>query len=160
MNPLSLPRAIIARPILLSALALGVVVGTVLTFAPNPIPESARFLVAWDCGAICFVTTLFWMLRDDDGEDFSRRAERMDEGRHFILALCIFAAAFSIWAILEEFRVAKDAHGAAKAGHIVFALITVAISWTFVHSVFASHYAHEFFGDDNGKPRAGLKFPG
>lgn len=160
MNPLSLPRALAARPTLLAALGVGVVLALLLTLAPNPVPESARPLVAWDCGATAFVAALFWMLRDDGPEEFSRRAKRIDEGRHFILALCVFAAAVSIWAILEEFRVAKDSEGAAKVGHVVFALITVAISWTFIHTVFASHYAHEYFGDDDGKRRGGLKFPG
>jgi uncharacterized membrane protein len=160
VNPLSLPRALFVRPILLSTLALGAALAGVLTLAPNPIPETTRLLVAWDAGALIYVTVLFWQLRDNDAKDFSRRAARIDEGRHFILALCVFAAAVSIWAILEEFRVAKDAHGAAKAGHAAFALVTVAISWTFVHTVFASHYAHEYFGDNDGKRRAGLKFPG
>ncbi|MES1202619.1 MAG: DUF1345 domain-containing protein [Pseudomonadota bacterium] len=160
MNPLALPRALAARPILLASLGVGVALAVLLTLAPNPIPESARLLTAWDCGAATFVTALAWILRDDGADEFSRRARRMDEGRHFILALCIFAAAVSVLAILEEFKVAKDATGAAKAGHIIFALFTVALSWTFVHAVFASHYAHEYFGDEDGKRRAGLKFPG
>jgi uncharacterized membrane protein len=157
---LILPRALVARPVLLIALALGAILAAVLTLAPNPVPESARLLAAWDCGAAIFVGALFWTLQDDSAEDFARRAERIDEGKHFVLALCVFAAAVSIWAILEEFKVAKDALGAAKVGHVVFALVTVAISWTFVHTVFASHYAHEYFGDDDGQRRGGLKFPG
>lgn len=160
MNPLSLARALAARPALLAALGLGAGIAVLLSLVPNPLPVSVRPLVAWDAGATIFVSTLFWILRDDSAEDFSRRAERMDEGRHFILALCVFAAAASVWAILEEFRVAKDAQDVAKAGHVIFALLTVAISWTFVHTVFASHYAHEYFGDDDGKRRGGLNFPG
>jgi uncharacterized membrane protein len=160
VNPLSLPRALAARPTLLAALAVGAGIALLLWLIPNPLPEGVRPLVAWDAGAAIFIVGLSWILRDDSAEDFARRAARMDEGRHFILALCVFAAAASVWAILQQFSVAKDALGAAKAGHVIFALLTVAISWTFVHTVFASHYAHEYFGDDHGKPRAGLKFPG
>ncbi len=40
----------------------------------------------------------------------------------------------------------------------MFAIGTVLLSWGFVHSIFALHYAHEFYGK---KPAAGgLDFPG
>jgi uncharacterized membrane protein len=33
------------------------------------------------------------------------------------------------------------------------------LSWFFVHSIFAVHYAHEFYGD-TGRKSSGLNFPG
>ena len=41
------------------------------------------------------------------------------------------------------------------------ALATVALSWTFVHAIFAFHYAHAFYAQaGKGKDRGGLAFPG
>ena len=145
---------------MLTALGLGLASAAVLYVAPNPLPATARPLVAWDIAALSFIAQVFWILRDDKPEDFSRRAGRMDEGRHLILLLCVAAAAVSIWAILAEFGFAKDAPAAHKGLHIALALVTVAISWTFTHTVFASHYAHEFYGGDGKTRREGLKFPG
>jgi uncharacterized membrane protein len=36
---------------------------------------------------------------------------------------------------------------------------TILLSWTFIHMMFALHYAHEFYGEDEG-PAGGLAFPG
>ena len=50
----------------------------------------------------------------------------------------------------------KKAGGAA-----VLALTTVALSWTFVHLIFAFHYAHAFYAPaGKGKDFGGLLFPG
>jgi uncharacterized membrane protein len=40
---------------------------------------------------------------------------------------------------------------------LVLATITIGLSWVFIHTMFALHYAHEFY-DQSGVP--GLAFPG
>ena len=49
-----------------------------------------------------------------------------------------------------------------RAGLVVLAFATVAGSWLFVQMMFALHYAHEFFAEDEDEQshRAGLLFPG
>jgi uncharacterized membrane protein len=48
-----------------------------------------------------------------------------------------------------------------KGPHIAFVFATVALSWLFVHTSFAKHYAHEHFGPaTKGDIRKGLIFPG
>ena len=37
--------------------------------------------------------------------------------------------------------------------------VQLLLSWLFVNTIFAIHYAHEFYGDGGGK-RSGLEFPG
>ena len=42
--------------------------------------------------------------------------------------------------------------------HAALAVTTIALSWTFIHTLFALHYAHDYYGEGN---RAnGLIFPG
>jgi uncharacterized membrane protein len=41
---------------------------------------------------------------------------------------------------------------------LLFAVATVLLSWAFVHSIFAVHYAHEFYR--KGTTASGLEFPG
>ena len=42
--------------------------------------------------------------------------------------------------------------------YAALAIGTVVLSWTFIHTIFALHYAHEFYGE--GRHRNGLHFPG
>ena len=51
-------------------------------------------------------------------------------------------------------------HGSPLTGGLL-ALGTVALSWTFIHLMFALHYAHAFYQRDHeGGDRGGLMFPG
>jgi uncharacterized membrane protein len=42
--------------------------------------------------------------------------------------------------------------------YVALAIGTVVLSWTFIHTIFALHYAHEFYG--SGEHKNGLRFPG
>ena len=42
--------------------------------------------------------------------------------------------------------------------YVALAIGTVVLSWTFIHTIFALHYAHEFYGA--GAHKNGLRFPG
>ena len=42
--------------------------------------------------------------------------------------------------------------------YVALAIGTVVLSWTFIHTIFALHYAHEFYGA--GEHKNGLRFPG
>ena len=52
----------------------------------------------------------------------------------------------------------------ATAPHLVLAILAVATSWLLVHTMFALHYAHYYYGDDPSRAgddeRGGLAFPG
>ena len=79
-----------------------------------------------------------------------------DEGAIALLLLPVAAAIASLVAIFAELAAAK---GAANYGwHAALAVTTIALSWTFIHTLFALHYAHDYYGEGN---RAnGLIFPG
>jgi uncharacterized membrane protein len=39
-------------------------------------------------------------------------------------------------------------------------MITIVVSWAFVHTIFALHYAHEYYGEGRDHAIGGLTFPG
>ena len=43
--------------------------------------------------------------------------------------------------------------------YVALALVTVVLSWIFIHVIFAFHYAHEFYGEAKGGHKGGLQFP-
>ena len=39
------------------------------------------------------------------------------------------------------------------------ATTTIVLSWVFIHTIFALHYAHDYYGE-HGNKQSGLNFPG
>jgi uncharacterized membrane protein len=160
MNPMLPIRALLARPTLLCAIGAGALAYLILG-ATHAVSPGAQPVMAWDVAASVYLIIINWLMSRTGPDVMAKRAEKTDDGRHFILVLCVLAAAISGWALGLEFHEAKQKSGAAQGFDIAFALVTVALSWLFTHTVFAAHYAHEYYGaDEDGQRRAGLKFPG
>src|SRR5262249_54202412 len=85
-----------------------------------------------------------------------RRAAAMDEGRIAILVLTAGAALASLAGIVIELI---DKGTAREAWHLMLAIATLALSWTLTHTIFALHYAHEFYTEKRYAD-GGLAFPG
>jgi uncharacterized membrane protein len=85
------------------------------------------------------------------------QAAAQDEGAFAILILSAAAGMASLFAIFAELATIEraDPHYGIYAA---LAIATVVLSWTFIHTIFALHYAHEFYG--TGEHKNGLRFPG
>jgi uncharacterized membrane protein len=156
---------IVNRPRLMLAMTAGVLVALGLTLTPNTLGGSTRAVLSWDAAALFFVISIMPMMAECGIAGIRSRAAAQDEGRGMILALSVVAAAASVWAIGIELGFAKNEHGLIKSLRIALAFSTIALSWLFVHLIFALHYAHEFYAptaelDDGDTLREGLNFPG
>jgi uncharacterized membrane protein len=87
------------------------------------------------------------------------RAALEDEARWVFLALVAGAAFFSMFAILGLMREAKAAGGTAMLIEGILAGLTIVLSWLLAHTVFAVHYAHDYFNDLAENLPPGLDFP-
>lgn len=153
--------ALFKRKTIIVGVALGVAVAMLLHVVANSLTPLTRGLAAWDVGVIGYLATLFWLLRHATPDKIAAKLAATDEGRFFILFISQLAFAVSIAAIVAEAGQAAAAHGADKPERVAFVLVTVALSWIFVHTAFANHYAHEFYGQSVGnEARGGLIFPG
>jgi uncharacterized membrane protein len=147
-------RVIRARPRTATSVVLGIVVMALL---PSDRPTATRFLISWDAGVALYLVLVFGMMKRAGIEHMRRNAALQDEGRFAILILTVTAAAASLGAILSELSTAQ---GATRTGmQLALATITIVLSWTFVHTIFALHYAHEYYGE-RGAKHDGLNFPG
>ena len=70
-----------------------------------------------------------------------------------MLAASVAAAIASLGAVVVDLAAARGSSGA--MGSAALAAVTLLLSWTFVHVLFASHYAHEYW-----LAGSGLEFPG
>ena len=86
----------------------------------------------------------------------SARAALQDEGGFALLILPVMAAVASLVALFAELSIAKAS--GSPAFHATLAIVTITLSWTFIHTLFALHYAHDYYGE--GERANGLDFPG
>lgn len=140
-----------AHPRLLSGAGLGAIV---IALLPHEWRLTTRLIVGWDVGVALYLVLTYLIIARSDVARIRNRAAREDEGRFAILTLTTAAALASLGAILVELRAA---HGETPL-HLVLAAATILLSWFFIHTIFALHYAHEFYGHC-GKG-SGLAFPG
>ena len=142
-------RVVRARPRLLLAALLAIIVTALL---PAHWRVATRVLIGWDAGVTLWLVSALMLLARADVAHIRRRALTQDEGRFAILVLVVAAALASLGAILAQL-------GAGRApGNLALALLTILLSWAFVHVIFALHYAHDFYAA--GAHGAGLAFPG
>jgi uncharacterized membrane protein len=114
-------------------------------------------LMGWDIGLALYLGLLLRMMAVAEVRHIRMRAKLQDEGQIVVLALTAIAALASLGAIVALLGMSEA--GNRDPGHLALALTTIFLSWMFTHSMFALHYAHEFY-DENGGKGGGLIFPG
>ena len=140
-------RAFRARPRLLVSTLVAIAAAVLL---PARFALSSRLLLAWDAGARMARSAV---------ADMRRRAGTQDEGAIFILLVTSVAAVASLAAIAIELHGSGGPGAEGKPFRIALAGVTILCSWLFVHTSFALHYAHEFYGEGRDERIGGLQFP-
>ena len=119
----------------------------------------ARLLTGWDVGIAVYLVLTFSMMWRADVSRIRRRAAEQDEGATFILLLSIVATFASLVAVVFALGGAKQGAQYGATSHVLLAIATILLSWTFVHTIFSFHYAHEYYGERGDGQIGGLHFP-
>jgi uncharacterized membrane protein len=155
--PLPIRMAKLHGKIAFAAL-FGVAVSVAL--AAFDLRAETRMLIGWDLGVALYLWLTQRAMRRADVAHIRRRAALQDEGAFFILLLTIVATIASLVAIVFEIGGAKQAPHSEQILPALLAFTTILLSWTFVHTIFSLHYAHEYYGEGRDKKIGGLNFPG
>jgi uncharacterized membrane protein len=142
------------RPRLLSSAALGLLV---YLFLPADWQVNSRRLAAWDIGVLVYLVQAILMAARSSTGEMQKRASLEDESAFVVLGLTVAAAIASLGAIAVELIGIQGSAGGQQVFRLTMAGLTILCSWFFVHTIYAIHYAHEFYGD--GGERQGLSFP-
>ena len=142
------------RPRLLGSALAGVLVFALL---PSRWPTISRYLVAWDIGVVLYLVFAVHLAARFSTAAIRQRARMEDEGALAFLILTVGAALASLAAIGAQFFGIHEAPTGGQAARLFLAGVTILCSWFFVHTIWAIHYAHEFYGDEG--ERRGLAFP-
>jgi uncharacterized membrane protein len=142
------------RPRLLGAAGIALLVFAVL---PASWLVNSRLLVAWDIGVACYLALAWSMAARSSTAKMQERAAQEDESALVVLVLTLAAAVASLAAIAVELTGLQNDQAGQQAFRLSIAAVTILCSWFFVHTIYAIHYAHEFYGDRG--ERQGLAFP-
>jgi uncharacterized membrane protein len=124
--------------------------------------RSAWVLLSWISFAGSMILLAWGTITGADPAEVRRTARLQDAGRTLFFILVLAAACGSLLAVGA---LLVNAWGMTRSDFVASALIAVGavtLSWLLVHTVFALHYAHVFYGagEIHGTPHAGLEFPG
>ncbi|RFO98855.1 DUF1345 domain-containing protein [Rhodoferax lacus] len=152
-------RLLLARPRLFFSALVGVVMAVGLPYSLLQLPVT-RAIVGWNVGALLYLVLAMKMMFWSSHEQMRLRALMQDEGNATVLLLVVTAALFCIGAIVAELAMVKELQGQTRYAHIALAGMTIATSWAFTQTMFAIHYAHDYYVTAIRGEHGGLEFPG
>jgi uncharacterized membrane protein len=150
-KPGSAPRfqAIRAHLPLFTGLVVALVAGVGASIA---IRLSAAALIGWDLGVLVYLVMVWRRIVGATPASIRRHAGEIDENKWAVLTVTVGAGLISVIALGAELIASK---GAPDAGlRAVLAIVSISLSWIFVHTVFGLFYAHEWHRGDRA-----LAFP-
>jgi uncharacterized membrane protein len=141
-------RVVYARPRTFSSILVAIVAFFLL---PGSLRLVTRLLIAWDAFAGLYLVLAYIMIFRCGLAHIRRNAALQDDGRFLILLMTALGAFASIAAIVFELGASNR-----SAPQLALATGTIVLSWATVHTIFALHYAHDYY---RGAKPGGLQFP-
>jgi uncharacterized membrane protein len=129
----------------------GAVAGAVVSLFTVP---SAAILAGWDVAVAIYVTWVWVAVRRLDPGTTARLAKREDPSS--AVAELVVVAAGTAMLVAVGFALAKagQATGGMKAFLVTLGLLSVVLSWTVAHTVYALRYARAYYSE----PVGGIEF--
>jgi uncharacterized membrane protein len=151
------------RPRLFAGTATGIVVYLLLLFVGS-VPGRLRFILAWDIGVTVALALMLISLRHVTPERMRAIAARQVAGKWTVLGLTVVAASASLVVIAAEVPLIKTAAAQfEQIARLTLIVVTIVLSWAMINTMFALHYAHDYYLGASGKAdcvQGGMVFPG
>jgi uncharacterized membrane protein len=132
---------------LLSVVALGTLAGGVVAVLG---PWQFSVLAGWDIAAAAFVAWVWLSVGRFTPAETGAFATREDDSRVATSIMLLSASVVSLVGVGFDLFKASTALASGRVALTVIAVVTVALSWAVVHTVFALRYAHEYYTDPIG----------
>jgi uncharacterized membrane protein len=112
-------------------------------------------LYAFDASALIFLAGIIWMFGRSSTAAIRERVAQQDAGRWGVLYSGVAVTAVAVVSLGIELRASENG----GVLMIVLAAASLVLSWCFLNTMFALHYAHEYYMSCKDKTKA-LAFPG
>ena len=149
-----MPVSIRRHPAFFMALLTAAIAAVLLLWQER---TASRALTVWNLAILVYIGVVWYRMLTSGLDRLKRRAADLDFSDSVILILSVLAALASLAGIGFEVAGSHDGSTGAKLSGAAFAMATVLLSWTFLHTLFTLHYAHRFYSDDGDG--GGLRFP-
>lgn len=146
-------------------LVIGLVVaGLVWIFLRGHVRAPTEIIATWDAFAFSTLVLAWLSILLTPLRQIRTHAKEQDSSRVLIFVFVVIAACAALFAVGFLLGIHKAENRGHLTIHLLLSLATVVCSWSLVHTGFAFHYAHSFYGDSDepGQDRhaGGLDFPG
>jgi len=114
--------------------------------------------MSWNITIYAYLLFTIKKLWHIDHHHILQRAIQQDASKWVILVLVIITLVMCFIAIIIEINhLPKDA--AIRTGHLGLSILTIISAWFLMHTIFAIHYAHDFYLALEKHKYGGLAFP-
>ena len=143
-------------------LIYGLLAGLASAALPLPLVWQFRGLLGWSMGVAVYLALAWWLCERFDAKRTRERAQAQDEPNIVLLLLMLLSTLACVVAIVVLMQQGKDFSGTERTLHIALSVIALAVSWLFIQTIFAFHYAHLYYHEEKLKEPdgPGLQFPG
>lgn len=130
----------------ISRLLIVAIAGFGVFFALTPdVSLIIRLAISWALAGCLYLTLTFIMMFFSTQENILALSKKEDDGAAIILLFIILAAAASLITIVIILSGIKALPIHLAIRHVLLVLGTYAVSWFFIHTAFALHYAHVYY---------------
>ena len=119
---------------------------------------STNLLLCWDISIFVYLIMTLKALWSTDRKHILKRAQQQDASKWIILLLVFLTLIMCFIAIIIELTHLPN-NTMIKAGHLTLSITTIVFAWLFMHTIFAIHYAHDFYLAVANHQGGGLDFP-
>jgi len=115
------------------------------------VPVEYWLLIGWDVTCLVYLATAWIKIWPRSVSETAHLAEYTDPTRAAADALALSAAVASLGTVAVVLVSANRSPGPGEIVRIVFALVSIVLSWAVVHTLFTLRYAHLYYdGVDGG----------
>lgn len=132
------------------------IAAAVLVYFLLPLPQDywdIRLLFAYVVGVAIDLILLFIMMYSSSAEATMRRSRRAEPSNAGVLIATLFLSIISLIAVALMLNNSHNRSAIVANVHMGLSLIAIFLSWLFVHTYFALHYARTYY--DEVTPEAG-----
>ena len=129
------------------AMIAGAVAGAAISLVTVP---AAAILAGWDVAVVIYVVWVWIAVRRLDPGTTARLAKREDPSSPVAELVVIGAGIAMLVAVGFALARAGQATGGMKAFLVTLGLLSVVLSWTIVHTVYALQYARAYYSEPDG----------
>ena len=124
----------------------------------TPLSWSSCLLISWNIAIYAYLLLTIKKLWRIDHAHILQRAMQQDASKWIILFLVIITLIMCFIAIIVEMNLFAQSEFV-RIGHFILPITTILCAWFFMHTIFAIHYAHDYYLALQQHQEGGLDFP-